>query len=242
MEEVTKKNIAILTAAGKGSRMNQDIPKQFMHIENKPLIIYTLEVFQSHPSIDEIIVVCLDGWHDILKAYAKQFNITKLKYIVDGGSSGQESIMNGLMCAKDYYPIDSTIIIHDGNRGLVTHEIISNALSTFNEYGNAVAAIPCTEAVFESDDGSTSTSEIPRSKLYRTQTPHVWSLNKMLWAHEEAKKRNLINTTATCSLMNELGEVIHFSKGSEKNMKVTTVEDIDLFKAILHAKREDWLK
>ena len=237
-----KKNVVILTAAGKGTRMKQDIPKQFMHIENKPLIVYTMEAFQKHPSIDAIIVVCLDGWHDILKAYAKQFNITKLEHVVSGGASGQESIKKGLLCAEKNYSLDSTIIVHDGNRGLVSQEIISNALSTYNEYGNAVVAIPCTEAVFVSENGTTSTEEIPRSKLYRTQTPHVWSLEKMLWAHEQAKKKKLTNTTATCSLMKELGETIHFSMGSEKNMKITTVEDIDLFKAILHSTRESWLK
>ena len=95
-----KKNIVILTAAGVGSRTGQDIPKQFIHIENKPLIVYTMEAFENHPSIDGIIVVCLDGWHDILRAYAKQFNITKLVDVVSGGATGQESIKNGVMRAN----------------------------------------------------------------------------------------------------------------------------------------------
>ena len=158
------KKIAILTAAGVGSRTGQDIPKQFLHIENKPLIIYTMEAFQNHPSIDEIIVVCLDGWHDILKAYAKQFNITKLKSVVSGGDTGQESIKNGIMEASKRYSDDSIIIVHDGNRGLVSNEVISDAISTYNQYGNAVAVIPCTEAVYESDDGETTKKEIPREK------------------------------------------------------------------------------
>ena len=205
--------------------------------------MYTLEAFQNHPSVDEIIVVCLDGWQSILSAYAKQFNITKLAHITNGGSTGQESIRNGVMEAAKHYTDDSIIIVHDGNRGLVSQEIISNALSVYNEFGNAVAVIPCTEAVYESEDGGlTSTIEIPREKLYRTQTPHVWSLKKMKWAHGEAKKKNIVNMTATCSLMKELGEVIHFSKGSEKNMKVTTLEDIELFKAILHSTLDNWIK
>ena len=237
------KTIAILTAAGTGTRMGQDIPKQFIHIENKPLIVYTMEAFQNHPGVDAIIVVCLKGWQDILKAYAKQFNITKLKSVVLGGNTGQESIKKGVTEAHKYYPDDSIIIVHDGNRGLVSNEVISDALSTYNEFGNAVAAIPCTEAIYESEDqGLTGEKEIPRAKLFRTQTPHVWNLKMMLWAHREAKKRDITNMTATCSLMKELGETIHFSKGSEKNMKVTTIEDIDLFKAILHADRDKWLK
>lgn len=237
-----KKNIVILTAAGVGSRTGQDIPKQFIHIENKPLIVYTMEAFENHPSIDGIIVVCLDGWHDILRAYAKQFNITKLVDVVSGGATGQESIKNGVMRANELYSEDSMLIVHDGNRGLVSSQIISDAISTYNTYGNAVVAIPCTEAVYESEDHATSTVEIPREKLYRTQTPHIWQLGKMVWAHNQAAKKNIVNMTATCSLMKELGDVIHFSKGSEKNMKITTVDDIDLFKAILHSSRDNWLK
>ena len=237
-----KKTIAILTAAGTGSRMHQDIPKQFIHIENKPLIIYTLDAFQSHPSIDVIIVVCLDGWQDILKAYAKQFNITKLLHVVVGGATGQESIKNGLEEAKKHYSLDSTIIVHDGNRGLVSHEIISDGLYTYSQHGSSVAVIPCTEAVFVSNNGETSMKEVPRSELYRTQTPHIYSLKKLLWAHKEAEKRGIKNTAASCSLMNALGEKIYFSKGNERNIKITTIDDIDLFKALLHTSRDGWLK
>lgn len=234
-----KKVVALLTAGGIGKRMNLDIPKQFIHIENKPLIVYTLEAFQTHPGVDEIIVVCLDGWHDILKSYAKCFNITKLKYIVSGGATNQESIYKGITKLKEYCSGDSIIIVHDGNRGMVSHEVISDALYTYFEYGSAVAAIPCTEAIYTSSDGKTAKKEIPRKSLYRTQTPHVYSLDKMLWAHKEAKKRNIEDTTATCSLMTMLGEEIHFSKGSEKNIKITTIEDIDFFEALLHTKKEN---
>ena len=237
-----KKVIALLTAAGSATRMGQDIPKQFLHIDNKPLIIHTLEAFQTHPSIDVIIVVCLDGWHDVLWAYAKQFNITKLKHVISGGSTGQESIKKGLDELQKYYSTDSTVLVHDGNRGLVSHEIISDGLALYSSVGSAVAAIPCTEAVFVSKDGKESTKEIPRKELYRTQTPHIYSLEKLLWAHEEAKKRNIVDTAASCSLMMKLGEKIYFSKGSEMNIKITTVEDIELFEALLHTKRESWIK
>ena len=237
-----KKVIALLTAAGIGSRMNQDIPKQFLHINNKPLIVYTMEAFEKHPNIDAIVVVCLDGWHEILKAYAKQFNITKLKFVVGGGATGQESIKNGLDVIAQNYSDDSIVLVHDGNRGLVSQEIISDSISTYYKYGSAVAAIPCTEAVFESEDGIISDVEIPRSKLYRTQTPHTYKLSKLLWAHEEAAKRGIINTAASCSLMRALGEKVYFSKGSEKNFKITTVEDIDIFNAFLSITREDWIK
>jgi len=237
-----QKIIALLTAAGVGSRTNQDIPKQFFHINNKPLIIYTMEAFQNHPNVDEIIVVCLDGWHEILKAYAKQFNITKLKYVVSGGKTGQESIYNGLKELEKHCDKDDVVIVHDGNRALVSNEIISGALSTFYQYGSAVVAIPTTEVVFVSDDKIKSTEEISRDKLVRTQTPHIYTLGKLLWAHDEAKKRNLPSTAASCSLMKELGETTYFSKGTEKNIKITTMEDLEIFKAILQSEKESWIK
>lgn len=236
--------VALLTAAGMGTRMGQDIPKQFMHVENKPLIIHTMEAFQRHPSIDAIVVVTLPAWTDVLKAYAAQFNITKLKLVVPGGATGQESIHNGLMAIKEEMTEDDTIVmIHDGNRCLVSSEIISDSLATFKAHGSAVAAIPCVEAVFRSsDNGLSSTLSIPREQLFRTQTPHTYTLEKLLWAHEEAQKRNITNTAASCTLMQQLGETVYFSKGSEENLKITTVDDMMIFKALLHTKKDSWLK
>lgn len=233
---------ALLTAAGIGSRMKQDIPKQFMHVDNKPIIIHTLEAFQNHPSIDGIIVVTLESWMDVLMAYAKQFNITKLKWIVPGGETGQESIFKGLCKLREEVNEDDVVMIHDGNRCMVSSEIISDSLVTFKKYGDAVAAIPCVEAVFRSEDGLSSQVAIPREQLWRTQTPHTYTLKKILWAHDQAQKQGITNTAASCSLMQQLGEVVHFSKGSEENLKITTVEDISIFKALLHTKKDQWLK
>lgn len=232
--------IALLTAGGVGARTQQDIPKQFFHIDNKPLIIYTMEAFQQHPNVDAIIVVCLEGWHEILKAYAKQFNIDKLKWVVDGGKTGQESIYCGLNELKKHCNDDDVVIIHDGNRPLVSQDIISESLFVYAKYGSAITAIPCVEAVFRVNDDKVN--DVPRDELRRTQTPHVYNLGKLLWAHDEAKKRNITSTTATCNLMHELGEKLFFCTGSEKNIKVTTLDDIDIFNALLHSKRESWFK
>ena len=236
--------VALLTAAGIGSRMGQDIPKQFIHVDNKPLIVYTLEAFQKHPSIDAIICVTLPNWIDVVKAYAMQFNIKKLRWIVPGGATGQESIKNGLMAVKNSLgDEDITIMVHDGNRCLVTSEIISNSIAVYRAHGSAVAAIPCVEAVFFSEDGGLSSdTSIPREQLYRTQTPHTYDLKKLLWAHEEAAKRGINNTAASCTLMQALGEKIYFSKGSEENLKITTTEDLKLFDVLLHTRQESWLK
>ena len=238
-----KVNIVLLTAAGSGSRMGQDIPKQFMHVDNKPLIIHTMEAFQKHPAIDAIMVVTIPTWVAVLQAYAKQFNISKLKWVVDGGSTGQESIRNGLHVLEKEADEMDTVLVHDGNRCLVSSEIISDSLATFHRYGSAVAAIPCVEAVFRSnDDGVSSNDSIPREQLFRTQTPHTYTLKKLLWAHSEAEKRNISNTAASCTLMQMLGETVYFSKGSETNLKITTVDDMMIFEALLRTTKDKWLK
>ena len=236
-------NVALLTAAGSGTRMHQDIPKQFMHVDNKPIIIHTMEAFQRHPSIDAILVVTLESWTEVLWAYAKQFNISKLKWVIPGGETGQDSIRNGLEKLAVECGEDITVMIHDGNRCMVSGEIISDSIATFHKYGSAVTAIPCVEAVFRSDDdGISSVDSIPREQLFRTQTPHTYTLEKLLDAHKKAKEKNITNTAATCTLMQALGETVYFSKGSEENLKLTTIDDIMIFKALLHTKKDNWLK
>ena len=235
-------NIALLTAAGTGTRTHQDIPKQFLHVDNKPIIIYTLEAFQHHPGIDEICVVILEGWEQILWAYAKQFHITKLKCVVHGGATGQESIYNGLEALQKEHHADDVVLIHDGNRPMVSSEIITDSLVKQKQYGSAVAAIPCTEVVFVSETGEQSQRSIPRENLWRTQTPHSYFLGEILWAYREARKRGIHNMAASCSLMEALGKKSYFSKGSEKNLKITTVEDIEIFKALLAEKKDEWIK
>ena len=235
--------VALLTAAGTGTRMGQDIPKQFLHVDNKPLIIHTMEAFQNHPGVDAIMVVTLPAWIAVLKAYASQFNISKLKWVVSGGATGQESIRNGLNELAKEITDDAIVMVHDGNRCLVSSEILSDSLATFHAHGSAVAAIPCVEAVFRSnDEGVSSDISIPREQLWRTQTPHTYTLEKLLWAHKEAEKQKITNTAASCTLMQALGERVYFSKGSETNIKITTTDDMLIFEALLHTKKENWLK
>jgi 2-C-methyl-D-erythritol 4-phosphate cytidylyltransferase len=226
-------NVVLLTAAGSGTRMQLNIPKQFIHVDDKPVIVYTMEAFQNHPSIDAIIVVTIDSWSDVLWAYARQFGITKLKWVVPGGNSGQASIRKGLDVLHNELSDDDVVLVHDGNRPLVSSQIISDSLATFSKYGSAVAAIPCTEVVFESDDGLTSMVSTERERLLRTQTPHTYRLGELYGAHLEAEKRGITDTAASCMLMKELGRMTYFSKGSEENLKITTPEDLKIFRALL---------
>lgn len=228
-------NVALLTAAGRGTRMHNEVPKQFIHIHEKPIILYTMEAFERHPQIDGILVVGLPDWEAVLWAYARQLNIQKFKWFVEGGATGQASIKNGLLRLKEELSGDDVVLVHDGNRPMVSQELISACLSTQRTFGDAVAAIPCVEAVFQSADGLASTVSIPRETLYRTQTPHAYPLKKLLWAHEQAEKRGIESTAASCVLMSKLGETVHFCPGSETNLKITTQEDIDIFKALLES-------
>lgn len=235
-------NIALIIAGGSGTRMQQDIPKQFLNVDDKPVIIHTLEVFQKHASIDGIVVVCLAGWHDILTAYCKQFNISKLAGVVEGGENGQESIYNGLCKLKELYHEEDMILIHDAIRPMISEEIISNNLRIAIQNGNAITAIPCLEAMLVTDDGTSATTQIKRDNLRRTQTPQSLKLKTLDWAHMEAKSRGITDSIATCTLLIELGHKVFFSLGSEKNVKLTTPEDIEIFKSLLVSERAYWMK
>ncbi len=235
-------NIALLIAGGSGNRMHQDIPKQFLTVNERPVIIYTLEAFEKHPEIDGIAVVCIEGWEQVLWAYAKQFNITKLKYVVPGGENGQSSIRNGVYELEKHYSPDDLVLIHDAIRPMVSAEIISDNIRVAREKGNAITVIPCAEAMLQTEDGSVSCGSYPRSRLKRTQTPQAFRIGDICSLHRRALEAGITNSVASCTLMIEMGEQVYFSAGSEKNIKLTTVEDIDIFKALLKAKRSDWLK
>ena len=226
-------NIGLIIAGGVGTRMHHAVPKQFMTVFDKPIIVYTMEKFQAHPSIDAIAVVCLEGWESILESYAKQYGITKLKYIAKAGTVGQESIKNGLMELKKHCAYDDIVLIHDGNRPMLSRDIISDCIAVTKQKGNAIACIPCQEAMHETSNGETSNSAIPREHHKRTQTPHGFKLKDLISAHEEAAKKGITNSIASCTLMIELGKSINFSSGSEKNIKLTTQDDLDIFKALL---------
>ncbi len=235
-------NIALIIAGGSGARMHQNIPKQFLTVNEKPVIVYTLEAFQAHPEIDAIAVVCIEGWDQILWAYANQFNITKLKYVIPGGKNGQDSIRNGVYELEKYYEKDDIVLIHDAIRPMVSAEIISDCIVKSKQYGSAIATIPCAEAMMQTDDGAVSTGSYPRDNLKRTQTPQGFPIGKICDIHRRALEAGITNSVASCTLMIEMGEQVHFSAGSEKNIKLTTVDDIDIFKALLASKRADWLK
>lgn len=237
-------NIAIVIAGGSGQRMGQDIPKQFINVYDKPVLIYTLEGFQKHPQIDLIEVVCIDGWHDMVWAYAKQFNITKLKWIVSGGSTGQESIRNGVYHLQDKVDNDDIVIIHDGIRPLIEPSVLTDVISKCQQYGNGVTAMPYNEQIFVMDDEISTVQYIPRETLRRVATPQAYQYGKLNAKYHEAfeKKIGIYGSAYANTMMVELGERLYFAAGSDKNIKLTTKDDIEMFKAYLKADKDNWLK
>ncbi len=237
-------NIALIIAGGSGNRMGQDIPKQFIHIDGAPIVIHTMMCFQRHPDIQQIAIVCLKGWETVLQSYANQFNITKLKHIFPGGDSGMESIHNGIYGLLEAgCDGEDLVLIHDAVRPLLSQDIISGNIATCKAYGYAVTGIKCREAILESEDGFSTSTSIPRDRLIRTQTPQTFRLKNIISAHEEAKEKGITNSVASCTLCAELGNrVMHLVPGSEKNIKVTTVEDLEILKALMHTSKENWLK
>ena len=226
-------NIALIIAGGRGVRMGQEIPKQFLTVNDKPVIAYTLEAFEKHPDIDRIAVVCVEGWETILRAYARQYGIEKLDLVVPGGENGQGSIRNGVYALEAKYGRDPIVVVHDAIRPMVSQDIISGCIATVRERGSAIVCVPCQEAMLETSDQRSTNSSYPRDRLRRTQTPQGFYLGELADAHREALQRGITNSVASCTLMVELGRTVYFCAGSEKNIKLTTPEDIDIFKALL---------
>ena len=237
-------NIALIVAGGSGSRMGQDIPKQFINVYDKPVLFYTLAGFQEHPLIDAIEVVCIDGWHDVLWAYAKQFNITKLKWVISGGKTVQESIRNGVYHLEDECAADDIVVIHDGIRPLVDETVLTDVIEKCQQYGNAVTSLPYNEQIFLADDELSTVKYIPRETLRRVSTPQAYKFGKLDWAYHEAfaKKIGIYGSSYTNTMMVELGERLYFAKGSDRNIKLTTKDDLELFKAYLKVGKDSWLK
>ena len=194
--------------------------------------------------IDEIAVVCIDGWQDVLRAFANQFHITKLKYIIRGGASAQESIRNGVNELHTRYSEDTYVIIHDGIRPLVDESVLNDVIDVCHKHGNAVTSLPYNEQIFVIDDEETTKRYIPRDTLRRVATPQAYRLGKLFKAYEKAFAENIgigassyVNT-----MMVDLGETLYFANGSDRNIKLTTKEDFYIFKAYINAEKDGLLK
>lgn len=236
-------NVAVIIAGGSGHRMGQDIPKQFLSVFNKPVIMYTLEAFEKNDNIDAIEVVCIDGWHDVVWAYAKQYNISKLKWVISGGNSGQESIRNGVFYLEGKIEDDDIVIIHDSIRPIVEQEVLTDVINMATEKGNGITSVKYNEQIFvKSSSGESTKKYIQRKTLRRVATPQAYKFKLLDDAYHEAfdKKIGIYGSSYTNTMMVDLGNTLYFAKGSDKNIKLTTIDDFEMFKAYLSSIRKDY--
>lgn len=233
-------NIVIIIAGGVGSRMGANIPKQFIKIKNKDVLAYTCESFQSHPLIDAIEIVCIDGWENHVLKYRSEYGCTKIKWITKGGMTGQESIRNGVFNLKDKVKEDDNIIIHDGIRPLVDQSIIDDLIDKCNKYGNAVTSMPYNEQIFIKNDDISTIKYIPRETLMRVATPQCYKYELLYEKYTEAfdKKIGIYGSSYTNTMMVDLGVKLYFAKGSDRNIKLTTKDDLEVFEAMLERNKK----
>ena len=227
------KNIAIIFAGGTGTRMNTvSRPKQFIELNGKPVIIYTLELFENHPQIDGIVVVCLESWINFLKNQLEKFHITKVSAILPGGTTGQESIYNGLARAHELYGDETVVLIHDGVRPLITEQTITDNIATVNQYGNCITCIPATETfIVQQADGSL---EIPaRKDSLIARAPQSFVLKDILSAHKKAISEGRNDFIDSCTMMSHYGHKMHTIIGPMENIKITTPTDFFIFRAMV---------
>lgn len=229
-------NIAIIIAGGKGQRMNNESPKQFIEVRNKPILVYTLENFENHPLIDVIEVVCLEGYENTVRSYINKYSLSKLKYIITGGKTGQESIRNGVFNLENKCLDEDNIIIHDGIRPLVDCEVLDDVIDKCNKYGNGVTSMPYNEQIFLIHDETSTSKYIPRETLRRVATPQAYKFKLLDDKYHEAfdKQIGIYGSSYTNTMMVDLGVKLYFAKGSDRNIKLTTPGDLEIFEAMLN--------
>lgn len=232
-------NVAVIFAGGTGKRMGiDDIPKQFLEIAGKPIIIHTIEKFDNHPEIDGIVVVCVSNWIGYLKEILNKYEINKVKSIVEGGATGQDSIYNGLIEAEKFYSSDDTVLIHDGVRPLIDEDLISRNIKDTALHGNSITATICNETFILSRNGVDIDNVPVRRHSYNAQAPQAFRLGEIIEAHEQIRKVNpdYEDIPDSCTLFINAGKPVFITEGVRGNVKITNPIDTYIFEAWLKFK------
>lgn len=231
------KNVAIIFAGGSGARMGSGVPKQFLEVGGKPILVHTIELFEDHPEIDEIYVACREDYIPQLKKLAKKFMLTKIKDIVAGGDTGLGSIYNGLTACKKNND-DAIVLIHDGVRPCINAKVISDNIASVKENGTAITCTPMFETPISSKDGKKVDSAPPRNEFFTAQAPQSFYLKEILEVHEAVRPVNpkYEGVVDSCSMLRAYGKDVCIVEGVRGNIKVTTPEDLYIFKAMLDYK------
>lgn len=230
-------NIAVIFAGGIGQRMKTSSrPKQFLEMHKKPIIIYTLEIFENHPEIDAIVVACVEEWIPYLKDLLYKFRINKVKKIVPGGTTGQMSIFNGLMAAKEVAGEEKSIVlIHDGVRPLINAQVITDNIAGVRRNGSAITSCRAKETVMVVKDDGTIDYIADRAKSRVAKAPQSFWLDEILKVHYMAQTENITDAIDSCTLMKMYGYFLYWIDGPEENIKITTPEDFYTMRALLDA-------
>ena len=234
-------NIAIIFAGGSGVRMGAGVPKQFLEINGKPILIHTLLLFQEHEEIDKIYLAVGEEYIPYAWHLAEEFRIDKLQEVVAGGETAQDSIYNALKKASQENPEDSIVLIHDGVRPMVDYTVISDNISSVQEYGSAITSTLCYETILLSKDGETVDSLPLRKESYAAQAPQSFYLKDILEAHEaiRARESRYENMVDACTIYRALGKQPHIVQGNRGNIKVTTPEDVYMLRALIQYKENE---
>lgn len=231
------KNIAAIFAGGSGVRMGSGMPKQFLTINGQPIIIYTLELFDDHPDIDEIYIACKEDYIGKLKKYIDRYQIQKVTKIVPGGKTGLDSIYNILTAIREDNDPDTVVLIHDGVRPFINSDIISRNIRSVIKNGSAVTCTPMYETPIRSEHDDMIEEVIPRSVMYTAQAPQSFRLGDIIEAYDEVRKSGEQDSLVdSCSIYKKTGHDVAIVKGNRGNIKVTTPEDLYLFRGLLEYK------
>lgn len=231
-------NIAVIFAGGTGQRMNtKSKPKQFLEMHGKPVLIYTLDNFQNHPMIDAIVLVCLERWIPYCKTILHKFGIDKVKAIVPGGETGQESIFNGVHKAYELFGEDAILLIHDGVRPLVDETTITECINTVKNKGNAITVSPAIETIFVKNAENNKVGKImQRQNCLMAKAPQCFYAMDIYSAHLKARSENKFNFIDSADLMQHYGHELYTVVGPSENIKITTPSDFYMFRAIMDAR------
>lgn len=227
------KNYVVLLAGGVGKRMGSEIPKQFIEVNGKPIFVYTIENFQRNSKIDKIVVVCVKEWMEYLKALVRQYELSKVEWIIEGGRTGHDSIKNAIFFLKDKIEPDDFVIVHDAVRPILPQKAIDEVLKVAHEKGNASSSIACHPPIVYTEDFESGISDIDREHVMLTASPQVYRYSLALKCYEQAEKENRHEFTFTSSLLIHCGERVYFAHGTTSNIKITCREDLALFEALL---------
>ena len=236
-------NIAIIFAGGVGQRMNSNensTPKQFLKINDKPIIIHTLERFQEHPDIDKIYIAIHPDYYDHMEELVKYYYLNKVKGIVEGGATGQDSIYNALKLAQKENSLDSIVLIHDGVRPNITPEVITGNIESTLKYGNGITCTNCFETILVSEN-HINPQHVPfRKDTFAAQAPQSFRLGEIIEAHEAVRAINpqYSNIVDSCTLFKTLDKPTYMVEGNRGNIKITTIEDLYLLRALIRYKED----